>query len=92
MTKKIPMRMCVSCRVMKPKKELVRVVRTPEGEVAIDDTGRKNGRGAYLCRDAECLKKALKTRALERALDHALGEETQKALLEAFAGYGHEAQ
>lgn len=92
MMKKIPMRMCVACRAMQPKKELVRVVRTPEGEVVIDDTGRKNGRGAYLCRNAECLKKALKTKALERALEHGLSEETGAALQEAFAQYGHEAQ
>ena len=52
MMKKVPMRMCVACREMKPKKELIRVVRTPEGEIVADETGRKNGRGAYLCRSA----------------------------------------
>ena len=69
MPKKIPMRMCVACRSMRPKKELVRIVRTPEGELKIDPTGRANGRGAYLCRDVVCLEKAIKTKALDRALD-----------------------
>ena len=68
MAKKIPMRMCVSCREMQPKKELVRVVRTPEGAVVLDTTGRANGRGAYLCKKCACLEKAIKSRALERAL------------------------
>ena len=68
MAKKIPMRMCVSCREMQPKKELVRVVRTPEGAVVLDTTGRANGRGAYLCKKSTCLEKAIKSRALERAL------------------------
>ncbi len=58
--KKVPMRMCVGCREMKPKKELLRVVRSPEGAVSIDTTGRKPGRGAYVCRSAECLKRAIK--------------------------------
>ena len=66
------MRMCVACREMKPKKELVRVVRTPEGEIVADATGRKNGRGAYLCPVEGCLNKAIKTRALERALEQPL--------------------
>lgn len=69
MPKKIPMRQCLGCREMKPKKELLRVVRSPEGEVALDAKGRLPGRGAYVCHDAECLKKALKSRALERALE-----------------------
>lgn len=90
--KKIPMRMCAACRTKKPKKELVRVVRTPEGEVLVDETGRKNGRGAYLCRDKECLKKALKIRALERALEHEIGAETAEALTKEFEAYGTEAQ
>ena len=65
--KKVPMRMCVGCREMKPKKELLRVVRSPEGAVSIDVTGRKPGRGAYVCQNPACLKKAVKARALERA-------------------------
>lgn len=67
--KKIPLRMCTGCGEMKPKKELVRVVRSKEGEISLDLTGRKAGRGAYVCRDLECLKKARKTRRIERSLD-----------------------
>ena len=81
--KKVPMRMCVGCREMKPKRELLRVVRSPEGEVSIDLTGRKPGRGAYLCKNAECMKRAIKQRQLERAFECALGEETHASLLEA---------
>lgn len=66
--RKTPQRMCIGCRQMKDKKELVRVIRTPEGSAEMDPTGRKNGRGAYLCRDAGCLEKAVRSRALERAL------------------------
>ena len=79
--KKVPMRMCVGCREMKPKKELLRVARSPEGEVSIDLTGRKPGRGAYLCKNAECMKRAIKQRQLERAFECALGEETHASLL-----------
>ena len=67
--RKIPMRMCVGCREMKPKMELTRVVKPQEGDCAIDFTGKAPGRGAYVCKSTECLKKAQKTRALERALD-----------------------
>ena len=67
MQKKIPMRQCLGCREMKPKKELIRVVRSPEGEIGLDFRGKAPGRGAYLCRSGECLKKAVKSKALERA-------------------------
>ena len=67
--RKIPMRMCVGCREMKPKKELLRVVKPQDGDAHIDRTGKAPGRGAYVCDDIECLKKARKSRALERALD-----------------------
>lgn len=67
--KRIPMRMCVGCREMKPKKELVRVVRPPEGDIRFDLTGKAPGRGAYICRRRECLMRARKIRALERALE-----------------------
>ena len=67
MQKKIPMRQCLGCREMKPKRELVRVVKSPEGEIVLDRTGKAPGRGAYICPDAACLKKAEKGRALERA-------------------------
>ena len=66
-TRRIPMRKCTGCNEMKPKKELVRVVRSPEGEVSLDLTGKKPGRGAYVCRDAECLTKARKAKRFERA-------------------------
>lgn len=65
--KKIPMRMCVGCREMKPKKELIRAVKTPEGEIKLDFTGKLNGRGAYICKSEECLSRAGKTNALSRA-------------------------
>ena len=68
-TKKIPMRMCTGCREMKPKRELIRVVRTPEGTVNLDFGGKMNGRGAYICPQMECLKKALKSKALDRSLE-----------------------
>jgi len=74
--KKIPMRMCVGCRQMRPKKELLRVVRSPEGEVGLDNRGGKSpGRGAYLCPNEECFARAVKTRALDRALDHKVEED-----------------
>ena len=67
--RKIPMRMCVGCREMKPKAELMRVVKPQDSDCAIDRTGKAPGRGAYVCESAECLKKAQKTKALERALE-----------------------
>ena len=82
--KKIPMRMCVACREMLPKKDLLRIVRTPEGAIEIDRSGRMNGRGAYLCGRRECLEKAIKTRALERALDQKIDEEIIERLRGAF--------
>ncbi len=81
--RKTPMRMCVGCREMQPKKSLIRVVRSPEGEISMDVTGRKPGRGAYVCRNAQCLQKALKQKQLERAFSCTLGEETHKALMDA---------
>ncbi|MEN6411138.1 MAG: YlxR family protein [Veillonellales bacterium] len=66
--KKIPQRMCVGCQQMKNKKELMRVVRTPEGEILLDVTGKKSGRGAYVCAGEQCLAKAFKEKRLERAL------------------------
>lgn len=65
--KKTPMRMCLGCGEMKPKKELIRCVRSPEGEVSLDFTGKKSGRGAYICRSAECLEKARKARRFEKS-------------------------
>lgn len=80
--KKIPMRMCVGCREMKEKRDLIRVVRTPEGETLLDPKGKKSGRGAYLCRNAGCLGRALKQRQLERQLEVSLTEEVRQALTE----------
>ena len=85
------MRMCVACREMKPKKELIRVVRTPEGEIVADETGRRNGRGAYLCRAEACFNKALKTRALDRALEQPLSQEAADYLRQVIVGGGNEA-
>ena len=70
MPKQIPMRMCVGCREMKPKRELIRVVRSQDGNVTVDFTGKAAGRGAYVCRSVECLERAIKTRGLDRALEH----------------------
>ena len=66
--KRKPQRTCLGCRELKNKDELIRIVRSPEGEVSVDLTGKKNGRGAHLCRQASCLQKAVKSRALGRAL------------------------
>lgn len=68
-TKKIPMRMCTGCREMKPKKELIRVVKATNGEISLDSTGKLNGRGAYICKNKDCLIKAKKTNALSRAFE-----------------------
>ena len=78
--RKIPMRMCVGCREMKEKRELIRIVRTPEGETMIDPTGKKSGRGAYICRSSECLRRAIRQRQLERQLQVPLTEEVSAAL------------
>ena len=81
MQKKIPMRQCVGCREMKAKKELVRVVRSPEGEISLDFRGKAPGRGAYVCPQAECLRRAIKSRALERGLDCQIPQEIYYQLL-----------
>ena len=78
--RKIPQRQCVGCRVMKDKKALVRVVKTPENEVVLDLTGKKSGHGAYVCPEMECLKKARKSRALERAFELAIPDEVYDAM------------
>lgn len=75
MSKKIPMRQCVGCGEMKNKKEMFRVIKTAEDEILLDTTGKKNGRGAYICPDEECLKKAIKTKGLERSLKTAIPQE-----------------
>ncbi|MEA4933886.1 MAG: YlxR family protein [Lawsonibacter sp.] len=80
MPKKIPMRQCVGCREMKPKKELIRVVRSPESTVNLDFKGKLPGRGAYVCPNPACLAKARKSKALERAFATALPPEVYEAL------------
>lgn len=72
--KKFPMRQCMGCNEHKPKGELIRVVRSPEGEISLDFTGKKNGRGAYLCRSAACLRRAAKSRRIDRVLDCKIDE------------------
>lgn len=74
-TKKIPIRSCLGCGEPKEKKELIRVVRSPEGELSIDLTGKKSGRGAYICKSAECFKKAKKARRFEKSFQMAIPEE-----------------
>ena len=76
MAKKIPMRMCVGCRQMKEKKEMIRVLRTQDGEFCIDTTGKKNGRGAYICKNPQCLQAAVKNHGLERSFKTSIPKET----------------
>lgn len=78
--KKIPLRMCTGCQEMKPKKELIRVVKSNDGEVSVDLTGKKSGRGAYVCKNIECLEKAFKTKRLSRNLDIAISDEIYERL------------
>ena len=80
MSKKIPVRRCVCCQKMKGKKEMIRVIRTPEGDFLLDATGKKNGRGAYLCPSRECLDKARKNKGLERSFKQAIPKEVYEAL------------
>ena len=80
MPKKIPLRQCLGCREMKPKPELIRVVRSPEGELSLDFRGKKPGRGAYLCPNPECLARAKKGRAIQRALSVQVTDEVWEAL------------
>ena len=80
MPKKIPMRQCLGCREMKPKGQLIRVVRSPEGELSLDFRGKKPGRGAYLCSSPDCFAKAPKSRAIERALSSQVSPEVYAAL------------
>lgn len=80
--KKIPLRMCTGCMEMKPKKELIRIVKTPEGDVCVDLTGKKSGRGAYVCKSIECLEKSFKAKRLNRNLDIPISEEIYDKLKE----------
>ena len=78
--KKIPIRTCIGCNEGKPKKELIRIVKTAEGEVSVDTTGRKNGRGAYICPDISCLDKAIKTKRLSRTFEMPIANELYEKL------------
>lgn len=78
--KKIPLRTCLGCKGVRPKKELVRIVRTPEGDIVVDPTGKKSGRGAYTCPNAACLELALKGALLENALETSLSAEVKNNL------------
>lgn len=82
--KKVPLRQCTGCGEMKIKKEMVRVIKTPENEILMDVTGKKNGRGAYICCSLECLKKAMKTKGLERSLKVSIPNEVYEDLEKEF--------
>ena len=79
--KKTPLRQCLGCRTMLPKRELIRIVRSPEGEISLDPAGKKPGRGAYVCQAADCLKKAHKGKALQKAFGAAVPEDVFSGLL-----------
>jgi predicted RNA-binding protein YlxR (DUF448 family) len=83
--KKIPMRQCLGCNEHKPKRELIRIVRTPEGEVVADMTGKKNGRGAYLCPAESCLRRVQRSKRAEKVLECAVPDEVYEAVASALA-------
>ena len=80
--RKVPMRQCTGCQEMKNKKEMIRVLKSAEGEILLDATGKKNGRGAYLCRNMDCLEKAIRSKGLERSLKVKIPEEVYGSLKE----------
>ncbi len=80
MQKKIPTRKCVGCGEMKEKRDMIRVIKTPEGEIALDRTLKANGRGAYICNDAECFKKAVKNKGLERSLKSPIPQDVRELI------------
>ena len=80
--KKVPMRLCIGCGELKMKSELVRIVKTAGDEICLDDTGKKNGRGAYICKNVECLSKAMKTRGLDRSYKSPVSKEVYEKLKE----------
>ncbi len=82
MPKKIPQRTCMACQEKKDKRELVRIVRSPEGEISVDMTGKKPGRGAYICPNLECLNKVIKSKRLERSLETTISQEIYESLKE----------
>ena len=90
MKKKVPVRQCVGCQEMKNKKEMIRVIRTAEGEFLLDATGKKNGRGAYICPDRACLQKAVKSRGLERSFKQSIPKEVYEILEKEMGELGSE--
>ena len=86
-TKKVPLRQCVGCGEMKNKREMMRVLKTSEEEIILDTTGKKNGRGAYLCKDGACLAKAIKTKGLERSLKISIPAEVYATLQKEFEAF-----
>ena len=89
MQKKIPQRQCMGCRERKAKRDMIRVVRQPEGTVALDFGGKMNGRGAYICPDPACLKKVQKSKALDRSLEVTIPEEVYDRLVKEMEGLNH---
>ncbi|ADL05518.1 RNase P modulator RnpM [Lacrimispora saccharolytica] len=87
-TKKIPLRQCIGCGEMKNKKEMIRILKTSEDEILLDATGRKNGRGAYLCPSIECFKKAVKSKGLERSFKMSIPKEVYEALEKEMEQFG----
>lgn len=87
MAKKIPMRQCIGCKEMKNKKEMMRVLKTPEDEILLDVTGKKNGRGAYLCKNGECLVKARRNKGLERSFKMSIPNEVYDNLEKEFDAF-----
>jgi predicted RNA-binding protein YlxR (DUF448 family) len=85
-TKKVPQRQCIGCGEMKNKKEMIRVIKTPEENIIIDTTGKKNGRGAYICKSTECFSKAVKSRGLERSLKVSIPKEVYEELEKELSG------
>ena len=88
--KKIPIRTCIGCNEGKPKRELIRIVKTAEGEISIDSTGKKNGRGAYICPSISCLDKAIKTKRLARAFEMQIENELYASLRESIEVNGED--
>ncbi len=86
--RKVPMRKCVGCSEMKNKKELIRILKTPEGEILLDVTGKKNGRGAYLCKNPECFARAVKSKGLERSLGIHIPEDVYENLKKEMDAFG----
>ena len=89
MQKKIPQRQCMGCRERKAKRDMIRIVRQPEGTVALDFSGKMNGRGAYICPDPACLKKVQKSKALDRSLEVTIPEEVYDRLVKEMEGLNH---